>query len=96
MGYIIRFPRVIDLLFASLNAVPKSMSAAIFLSTKKRVTFIRYPICKTRQILSITLRGAPAAERSPCGFTSLMTAFHDGSEASNLMILGPASASRIV
>lgn len=43
----------------------------------------------------ITRRGVYAAHRSPCGFSLLMTTFHDWSIASSLINFGPTSMSRI-
>lgn len=63
--------------FASMNAVPKSTSAAQFSSTEKTESFPLLPILYKQPDAFYNQKAMFAAERSLCDFTSLMATFHD-------------------
>lgn len=54
-----------------INFVPRSTLTARFSTTRKPVSAICCPILVTNLILSTTISGVPAADRSLCGLTQL-------------------------
>lgn len=96
IGYITCFSGEINLSFAYIITVPESISTARFLLSKRPLSITCCLIYVSNLMFSNTRRGALAAERSHCGFTSLIAIFTDGFTASSLIIFGSDLVSRIV